>query len=84
MPDVIQHPEAEGSFDFAPLPQGERGAWMPAYAGMTGGYTASLLALGAMGRADSMKSSAPFLKQHYCAVALDRRTRFWPTGFGGR
>ena len=34
MPDVIRHPEA-----------GELGAWIPAFAGMTGSYTASLFAL---------------------------------------
>ena len=35
MPDLIRHPEA-----------GKPGAWIPAFAGMTGSYTASLFALG--------------------------------------
>ena len=33
-PDLMRHPEVE-----------EPGAWIPAFAGMTGGYTASLFAL---------------------------------------
>ena len=39
MPGVIRHPEA-----------GEPGAWIPAFAGMTGSYIASLFALSRMNK----------------------------------